>query len=420
MNNQEVIKALRESANQMQALCEGVMPLRKSADEAYRNDVQSFLKKSQNEQRDIIEKANDLFHGVQEIAKVSEIAEKNEIPLGAVLFHKSSADITDYLTHKKTSFWGETGFLRPEYRAVVSSIDAFASAASFDTGYQFALRTVDAREKVSFEVGDFVRNYEYYQLESDVTEIPLSGARTGAATYLSPNRYGVGTQVAKWLEGKTIGSSMTEIMADIRITSAQGKAKAAYQAILKKCTKTANNYKCQALYSDRIDNIIANINYVANELKKQAIGAEDATAAGLPITAATPIVVYYHPDWQSTVDFIERRRVQVSGVLDQIMPNSELIFVPSYLQAKSGAWEHTGTDRLGFAKQKEAGSPSQMGVKVVIPKIANMLIIAQDLFFAQDMMGSDFTNKVRCEERYLGYMDDRQHAWAIVDGNLKA
>ena len=47
-----------------------------------------------------------------------------------------------------------------------------------------------------------------------------------------------------------------------------------------------------------------------------------------------------------------------------------------------------------------------------------MFIVAQDLFFANELTTTDFTNKIRCEERYLAYMSDLQHAWVVCDGVL--
>lgn len=415
---ENIEKQLQKASYEMGAIVRGFMPTNKSNDENYRNDVRAFLAKTEKERDDLIAKANDKFYGKHELGQLAEIAEKEDLPLGALLMWKSSADINDYFTHTKTSFWGETGILRPEYRMNVSALDSLAGEAIYDMGWMMALRTVDARGMVTFDLAQFIRSMDYYKLQSDVTEIPLSGIRNGKPNPKAPFRYGLGTQVAKWLEGKTVGSSMTEIMAQIRENATLGKAKAAYEVILKKPTKESMIFACQSLESDRISNIIANLNYAVNSMKKQALGIEDTTVVALPITPATPIICYYHPDWKPTVELIERRRVQVPFVLDQLMPDSSLVFVPTYNQSLCGAWEHTGVDKFGFAERKDAAVTKYIGFKLVIPNIENMFIVAQDLFFLNDFTATDFTNKVRCEERYLPTMNDLQHAWVVADKKL--
>lgn len=415
---QSIQKTLAELSAEMSQVVKGFTPAIKSNDENYRKDVNDFLLMSKSQREDLIFQANIDFVGVHDLVELGKIAKEKKIPLGAMLMVKSSQDISDKLTRTKTSFWGETGILRPEYRMTVSALDTVAGEAIYDMGWMLAFRTIDARGMLNFDITQFIESMEYYELESDVTEIPLSGIYNGKANLQAPKRYGLGTQVAKWLEGKIVGTSMTEIMVRIRRNATLGKSKAAYRALLKKPTKSAMNFACQGLETARIDNIIANLNFAVNAMLETAAGVENETTVGLDVTATTPILAYYHPSWQPTIDLIERRRVQVSGVLDQLMPNSNIVFVPTRKQSKSGAWTHSGTDKWNFAKEKDAGSISLIGFKLVIPKMENMFIVAQDLFFANELTTTDFTNKIRCEERYLAYMSDLQHAWVVCDGLL--
>jgi len=415
---QDIKQTLEQASLEMSQIVKGFTPAIKANDSNYRKDVAKYLELPKEAREDMVHVANEKFAGTHDLLELGKIAKENNIHLGAMLMVKSSQDISDKITHTKTSFWGETGILRPEYRMTVSALDTLAGEAIYDMGWTAALRTVDGRGMINFDINHFTSDMEYYRLPSDITEIPLSGIYNGKPNLQAPNRYGTGTAVAKWLEGKTVGTSMTELMGRIRRNVTLGKAKAAYRAILKKPTKTSLCFDCQGLYSNRIDNIIANLNFAANALRKQALGVKDAEAPMYPITPQTPVICYYHPDWQPTVDMIERRRVQVSGVLDQLMPNSYLVFIPTFKQALSGAWVHGVDDKYGFPKETEAGSIANIGFKLVIPQMENMFIVAQDLYFATDLTATDFINKIRCEERYLAYMADALHAWAVCDGKF--
>jgi len=425
MFQEQVNKMLADDARALAAICrKEVIPLSPQKDKQVRQEMQEFLALSEQAKKDMLKAADDIFYGVDSAKDIIDLAthakagtlnidgykgQKVDILLGAVQMLKGSSAVSNFILNK-TAFWGETQGLFPQYQMTMTNAATFAQEGSYDTGYLLAFNGTDGRGAKVVNLEDLIWNLKYFKL-NETEKVPVSGGAANTRTAIFPDRYGAGKLVSTWFEGATYGTTTAEVNMQIRMSSAAGKSKAAYQVLLRKPTLAKNQWKIETLNSDSISNIIMNLN------KRIQYMLNEARTAETPLLLApnTPILVYYHPDYMGTVKLIQNRSTSnilaTTSAPDLINLDYNVVFVPTFEAAKSGAWKATGTtDDEHFEIMEEAGS-KEFGVKIIIPKQRNHFIVFQDLFPDANTNREEFARNYVWEERYTPYLSEIQEGW---------
>jgi hypothetical protein len=425
MFQEQANKMLIDNARAMAALCkQELIPLPAHKDATVREHMALFLALSKSEKEKMLIDADNVFYGAKEAKDIIELAKaanagklevegyatgtKIPIHLGAVAMLKGSSAVSNFIL-EKSAFWGDTSGLFPQYIQTISSAAQFAQEGMYDMGYLLAFNTVDGRSAKAVYLENLVFNLRYYKLKES-QKVPVTGGESENKTLISPLRYGAGKFISQWYEGATFGTTTAEVNTQVRMTSAAGKSKAAYQTLLRQPILASNRFVMETLNSDAISNIILNLN------KKIMFMLNAARKAEVPllISPTTPILVYYHPDWTGTIKLIQNRStsniVATTSNPDLISLDYNIVFVPTFEfgEVKGGAFKDSGKVDENFFPIMEPCVSNEFGVKIIIPKQKNQLVIFQDLFPDVNTNREEFMRNYVWEERHATYLNPLQ------------
>lgn len=425
MFQEQANKMLIDNARALAALCkQELIPLPAHKDALVREHMEAFLALSKAEKESMLKAADDVFYGAKESKDIIELSkaanagtlevdgykkgEKIPILLGAVAMLKGSSAVSNFIL-EKSAFWGDTSGLFPQFIQTITSMSQFAQEGMYDMGYLLAFNAVDGRSAKAVYLESLVFNLRYYRLK-DSQKVPVTGGDSENKTIITPVRYGAGQHISQWYEGATFGTTTAEVNMKVRMTSAAGKSKAAYQTLLRQPTLAKNRFLMETLNSDPISNIIMNLN------KKIMFMLNEARKAEVPllISPTTPILVYYHPDWAGTIKMIQNRStsnvVATTSNPDLISLDYNIVFVPTFEfgDAKGGAFVDSGKIDENFFPIMKPCVANEFGVKIIIPKQYNYLVIFQDLFPDANTNREEFMRNYVWEERYSTHLNPLQ------------
>ncbi len=407
------------------------------------------------------EEAADFIKGIDEISKLpaAELArlegltpsqlEKDveSVPLKTAVVAlanslKMASDATAGRAHEnlliqdfaKRKDWG-TGFNNFE-RAVVTvdELSSMMQTAGIDASYMLAYRSVDASGREEMAVRDILGEVRFYELLRN-EEVILTSTGNEKGDTVGFRRFGGGFEYSTYgIEASAV--SVNDMLAGMRVASMRTKAAVAYREIFRHGSGRLNyGYTAWKYAGTDVTTeektlgaaygAIHTLNEAARQMIEAAVqvasgtkkGEKGKTEAALPVTASSPILVYYNHSHNALISLIQRIIAGPNGINPTL--NYNFVFVPTHLAPASAGWESTGDnerDDYGiFGKVKEAAAINKAAVRLVIPGIRNLHGTFQGLSFSNETKVMKELVMVGAFERYTFVTDNRQSARVQIE-----
>ncbi len=329
----------------------------------------------------------------------------------------------------KRKDWG-AGFSNFE-RAVVTvdEISSMMQTAGIDASYMLAYRSVDASGREEMATRDILGEARFYELlRSEKAILTPMGNEKGDTVGF--RRFGGGFEYPTY--GTDISAvSVNDMLAALRVASMRTKAAAAYKEIFRHGSGRLNyGYTAwpyagtDATTEEKTMGAAYGAIHTLNEAARQMIeaaiqvssgtkkGEKGKTEAALPVTASTPVLVYYNHTHNAILSLIQRLILGPNGLNPTL--NYNFVFVPTHLAPVSAGWsvtDETERDDYGlFGKVKEAEALQKAAVRLVIPGFRNLHGTFQGLSFNNQTEVLKESVTVAAFERYTFITDNRQTA----------